>query len=177
MRIAVIGTREPNQFQIDLCRSVVEIEAHIHTIVSGGANGIDNLALTTAESVRPGSTLIFLPWSGYNTAELSHLTGQKTVYTPGVHKAWADSVNKYHPAAKRLSQGAFKLHARNYGIIDVADVVLAFPSFGGGGTAQGMRIAQDLKKPLYVFYPNDIDKYIPVISNFFALITPKKGGE
>jgi hypothetical protein len=115
-------------------------------IRTGAAYGIDEAAMMGALWLD-----VFLPWKSYNR-EIIPERAAITVYDPYAHATWAASVSAWHPAPQRLSRGMFALHARNFGIqchpVNV-DLCVAFPnSTGGGGTAQGMRIAEFLKIPL-----------------------------
>lgn len=149
-RIAVIGTREPGLYQITLCESIVQILVDYQfEVATGAADGIDSIAMKHATS----KCHVYLPWPNYNPQYIKAYTpASVTVYDENLHKDWAESVRKLHPKGNNLTQGAFKLHSRNYGIISPCAGVIAFPSTGGGGTAQGMRIARSLKIPLAVFY-------------------------
>jgi hypothetical protein len=63
-----------------------------------------------------------------------------------------NSVEKYHPIGHKLYGYTVRLHARNYRIVvgpeGPVDFVVAFPREGGGGTAQGMRVATHKGIPL-----------------------------
>jgi hypothetical protein len=94
---------------------------------------------------------VFLPWVGYNATIIPH-GARITVFSPRDHKEWAESVLRFHPAADRLTRGAFALHARNYGIVRPTRLVVAFPDEKGrGGTGQGIRIAKYFRIPLMQF--------------------------
>ena len=86
---------------------------------------------------------------------------------------------KYHPAAAKLSDGAFKLHCRNaYQVLGSelgnincvvkpqrVSVVICWTSDGKntGGTGQALRIAEDHKIPILNMYNekwNTADKVI-----------------
>jgi predicted Rossmann-fold nucleotide-binding protein len=167
MKIGIIGTREPDNIRKLFCEALATVLAEEgHIVVSGGADGIDQIALKAAEKAG-GETIIFLPWANYNQNSLSDLKGHRTVYDSKIHQEWAQSVCKYHPNPSVLTQGSFKLHARNYGIIDSSDLVIAFPSLSGGGTAQGMRLAEALHKPLYTLCPgDDTDLFLENLCDF-----------
>jgi hypothetical protein len=94
---------------------------------------------------------VFLPWASYNK-DIIPQHARITVADRQKHARWFDSVWEAHPAPGRLTRGAFALHARNYGIIEDAAIVVAFPGpNGAGGTGQGIRLAQALDKPLLSF--------------------------
>ena len=87
-----------------------------------------------------------------------------------------ESVRAYHPAPGRLKESMVKLHARNYGIVEIADAVVALPRitrYGMGGTGQGIRIAQALGKRLFVL-PEDLE----ALRNYYReLLKDKKGDD
>mgnify|MGYP001248594206 CR=1 FL=1 len=98
---------------------------------------------------------MFLPWPSYNRDKVA--VENKVVVYNG-QAAWRESVKKYHPAAGKLTPAVFKLHARNYGIVEAADMIVAFPRADRrGGTEQGIRIAQALGRLLYIL-PGDLEK-------------------
>lgn len=147
LRAAIIGTREPDTFQFKTARILASLLSRDlgYTITTGGAYGIDQAAM---ESAAPGMLTVYLPWERYNEHLIpSH--ARRVVYSPKIHKDWAASVLKYYPAPGRLSRGAMALHARNYGIVENTVAVNAFPNeIGGGGTAQGVRVALGLGIPV-----------------------------
>lgn len=149
MAVAIIGTRNPDQAQIDcairITKRVVDLGLKVKT---GGAHGIDTVAMEFAGK----NCEVYLPWATYNQ-ELIHKykPGKVVVLDPRVHTPWLDSVTAHHPAPQNLTQGVRKLHARNYGIIEGdTRLVVALPSKDGGGTAQGMRIAVSRNIPMVV---------------------------
>lgn len=147
MVLAVIGTREPAPEVVSLCERICVAFRDLGlSLVTGNAMGIDGIARDIWNESAPEMVTLVLPWPGYNS-KLIHPRNHIIVYDG--QEAWKDSVKKYHPAAGRLSSGVFKLHARNFGIIEAADIVIAFPSNkpGGGGTGQGIRIARGMNKP------------------------------
>ncbi len=150
-RVAIIGSRDPTESQATLAKDVATLAlCNGWDIATGAAEGIDLIAISTAESMGMSHRLhIYLPWRSYNEPLVP---GRATtyVYAPD-KKDWIESVSKYHPMGGNLSQGVFKLMARNYGIVVDSDVVVALPSAkpGGGGTGQGIRIALALNIPLF----------------------------
>jgi hypothetical protein len=157
-RIAIIGTRHPAPEAAELIVRIARAFRDLGwTLVTGNADGVDSLARDAWNETAPERVLLFLPWRGYNAAYI-HPRNRVIVFDPQVHRVWHDSVAVYHPAAERLSPGAVKLHARNYGIVEAADVVIALPndSIEGGGTGQGIRVARAMGKPLFVL-PGDLE--------------------
>lgn len=146
LRVAIIGTRTPDEVQACLAADIaLGVSKQGYTVTTGGASGTDNEAMKGA---LPGHLEVYLPWKSYN----SHLIprhAEVIVYDPFRHVTWMTSVRRYHPAPLALSRAAFALHARNFGIVHEAVAVLAMPDeLGGGGTAQGMRIARGLGIPV-----------------------------
>jgi hypothetical protein len=162
MIIAMIGTRQfdfqPEAMQHEFLRITRFTGEMGDTCRSGAAIGTDQIALM--DCFRYGSPIdIVLPWATYEREFVQSMqrsaTTEKpvsvTVFQRTVHTDWNKSVLTWHPAGRRLTYGAFALHARNYGITQPAHAVCALPSPEGGGTAQGMRIAQALGIPLFDF--------------------------
>lgn len=147
MIFAIIGTRKPDENQAEAAKNLAFAIAIIgnHTIRTGAAYGIDQKAM---EGTQGRNLEVYLPWSSYNR-ELVPIRSKLIIYSRSEHVEWTESVRKYHPAAHKLSNGAFALHARNFGIVSGCDWVIAFPDeTGGGGTGQGIRIAEGLKIPV-----------------------------
>ena len=170
-RIAIIGTRTPGAEAAELCRKVAAAFRDLGwELVTGNAEGIDGIARDVWNQRYPERVTLVLPWRGYNAAAV-HPANRVVVFNG--QRAWVESVKKYHPAAGSLSQGAVKLHARNYGIVELADAVVAFPNDGkeGGGTGQGIRVARALGKPLFVM-PGDVG----ALREFYAAAAGRNGG-
>lgn len=149
MVIAVIGTRQPTKDTAELCRKVCRAFRDLGCeLVTGNADGIDGIARDVWNEKYPERVSLILPWPNYNSQYIN--SKNKTIVFFD-QKHWLESVDKYHPAPEHLSHSAKKLHARNFGIIEAADVVIAFPSNrpGGGGTGQGIRIAHALGKTVF----------------------------
>jgi hypothetical protein len=154
---AFIGTRRLDAVHhLNLERYMDEAKKAVeegYTVISGGAKGADARAMTTA-ILTGGLVIGVLPWASY---EHDYIHGLRLgfpaqfamwVYDPDKHPEWRDSVAKYHPAPHALRQSGHRLHARNYGIISVAEKVTALSVDETGGTGQGIRIARALGKPL-----------------------------
>ena len=158
MNIAIIGSREPSASQVSIMRDVITTILELngeHQIITGGATGIDNLALSICKTRGEMKRLhLYLPWRKF--VKYHDSTGANiTVFNPEEHQQWIDLTNEYHPAPQFLTRTTRPLHARNAGIILHADVVIAAPSTkqGGGGTGQGIRLAEGLNKPYFVLQP------------------------
>jgi hypothetical protein len=155
-RAAFIGTRrveEVSDFAHAAYLNLVEkMVGEGYTIRTGAAPGADQLA--AARALHLGGTVeLVLPWKNYEAlwvgcAMASYLEKVWVeVYDPYTHIAWGDSVHRYHPAVGKLNIRSFSLHARNYGIIEPCELVVALPAPDRqGGTEQGIRIAEALEK-------------------------------
>lgn len=155
--IAIIGSREPTDVQIQAIKEAVRsLDPKTQAVISGCAYGVDAIALEEARKLDI-LTIGVLPWPKYNPEIQAFCTNIKCIDDLAIaNRVEAyESVQRHHPAPDRLSQGAKKLHARNYGIIRWASHVIAAPSnkAGGGGTGQGMRLAKELDIPLIVISP------------------------
>jgi hypothetical protein len=177
MNVAIIGTREPSPEQKRNAAAVAQLVSEAgHTVKTGGAYGIDHVAMV---NTKPGHLLVCLPWATYNRA-IVPVHARVIVYDRKQHTLWTQSVLDLHPAAGRLSQGAFALHARNYGIEEDCGLNVAFPSNGiksstgwvpGGGTAQGIRIATALQIPTICHItgqPMDLDALLTQVSGYLS---------
>lgn len=165
--LAITGTRYPSSEMTELCRKVaVAFRALGWGLVTGNAKGIDSVARDAWNEKFPERVTLVLPWPDYNRDRI-HPANKVLVYHN--QRKWYASVEQYHPAPGRLSDYAVKLHARNYGIVELADVVVAFPNDGkeGGGTGQGIRVARGLGKKLFVL-PGDLDRLRQFYRQFVA---------
>lgn len=129
------------------------------TLRSGAAKGADQAFMKGANRVNEQLVEVYQPWKSYE--ELSIRPGN-TRYTKPSDMA-LENVSLYHPAPRRLSDAAVKLHARNENIIRgmitksllmeasfgnttlplISSVVICWTEGGAllGGTAQGIRVA------------------------------------
>jgi hypothetical protein len=113
MYYAGIGSRETPEAMRSLIEAVVAfLGARDWTLRSGGAPGADQMFGHFARTnAMPRE--IFIPWNGFE----DHWTvNDETILVapqqPG-YEAACETVKRFHPAPNRLSQGAFKLMARN----------------------------------------------------------------
>jgi hypothetical protein len=161
--VAAIGTRAIEKVQENRVvayrnklRELWEDGWYLHT---GGALGADLEAIELFTSwSKEKRVKIFLPWNNYNLASLiTYRDGiDVEIYENTRHLEATKSVDTYHPIPAALTHSARKLLARNYLLIEDADMVLALPEVeykGGppnkiGGTYHGIRIAMDLDKDL-----------------------------
>ena len=142
--IGIVGTRRP----ADRTRALAARAARWAVewgfgVVSGGAAGADEAALDAAGPLG----WAILPWPGFRRRSWP---GRVTVYDPVHHPEWAVSVDRHHPAPGRLDPVARRLLARNYGIVAACSGLMAFPRPDGGGTAQAVRVALALGRPVLV---------------------------
>jgi hypothetical protein len=155
--ISFIGTRDLDAVSdevLALYQQAVESAVHAgYTIVTGAAQGADQLAADTA-LMAGGHVMLKLPWATYERAWVTQIVTRYPdkvwieVYYPFHHDSWTQSVYQYHPKPDSLRQGPFALHARNFGIMENATTVVAISNpnkIGGGGTGQGLRIAEALR--------------------------------
>ncbi len=154
MLYAGIGSRDLTPAQIDTCEKLGSWFAQCgHILCTGNAKGADQAFARGANRVNPALVYLFLPWSSYERDAV--VPGNLIVSLDDYH---ADKIAElevgaaeHHGAWHRLKQGGRKLMVRNGLIIDgpagPVEIVLAFPSnrVGGGGTGQGMRLAQSKK--------------------------------
>lgn len=113
---------------------------------TGAAPGADQ---TFAEGAlfSKGDVLLCLPWPTYEKQWIDGLVGniqlQVIEDTDTYYEAF-NSVDGLHPSANKLTQGAIKLHARNYLILQGVEFVICWTPDGleVGGTGQAIRIAE-----------------------------------
>lgn len=151
-RIAFIGTSAPPPAIADAAREVARMALSAGLdLVSGGSWGVDHIAEEVAlELGCPERVLLVLPWRDFGPPHAA--AHPALVYDPNKHTEWRESVSRYHPRPDALSPAAWKLHARNYGIITASGVKLcvALTRDRTGGTWQGIRIAEGLGVPLAI---------------------------
>jgi len=149
---AGIGSREiPTTIQKQMTAIARRLNSMGYCLRSGGAEGAD-------DAFEKGATnkQIFLPWNGFN----DRYSNGTDYIVPELN---LDLVQKYHPSASKLSQGAQKLMSRNsYQVLgpnltDPVEFVLCWTVDGKkkGGTAQAIRIAEDYKIPIFNFGSSD----------------------
>ena len=151
MNYAGIGSRETPPDVIKIMEDIgtlMAIDGHICN--TGACTGADQAFANGANKVR-GPIELAIPWGNYESAWIVTLHNKNvTVFNEKMHLAAAESVHKYHPGAGRLSQGAFKLHARNYLIIEGCALIICWTPGGkeSGGTGQALRLSKDLGIPV-----------------------------
>ncbi len=152
IHVACIGSRDLNDEQTAICeklgRWVVQCG---HTLHTGNAPGADQAFARGANQLCPDLVHLHLPWYKFERQAIRDDNVVRSVDDlPECELQWYTAhAERYHPAWRRLSHGAKKLMTRNSMIMlpcgcHEVDMCLALPSNkrGGGGTGQGMRIAQ-----------------------------------
>ncbi len=150
MTVAVVGTRHPNGVQKQRCREAVQAALRAgHPIVTGGAPGIDSIAVHAAQAAGCAERVtLVLPWERFQGWQDLRL--RRVVLDPEEHAGWLREARRLHPVPERVSRGAWLLLARDVGIATIADIVLSFPQGGDrGGTAFTCRTARALGKPVH----------------------------
>ena len=152
--LAVVGSRNPNAAQRERCQQAVvaALEAGWH-IVTGGAPGVDHLAVLAAQRAGHAERVtLVLPWRGFEGWQDQRL--RYMVYDPDVHTDWLGLAKRHHPNPGGVKSSAWPLLARNAAIIRMAEAVFAYPSLAKGtyrgGTAHDIRLAQALGRKLWV---------------------------
>ena len=150
---AGIGSRDLTPEQLEICRKLGQWFAAAGWVLnSGNAKGADQAFALGANRVDPSLVHLHLPWPSYERQAVVKGNVVRCVEDLATHELewYTKHAEKHHPAWGRLSQGAQKLMTRNGMILlpcgcHPVDLVLAWPSNrkGGGGTGQGMRIAEE----------------------------------
>lgn len=163
MRIACIGSRDITPLQEELFEAIGEwIVSEGHYISSGAADGSDASFMIGGNKVAPERVIAYLPWPKYNNQYIH--PGNRVLYQP--YPQWEELSKPFHGAWDKLSQGARKLMARNWGIVHRADKVIALLNHrkpGGGGTGQGWRIAGHLNIPRLDLNDKSFDEVVDFI--------------
>jgi hypothetical protein len=154
---AGIGSRETPDNILKIMTQCAVLLAHDGFICStGGAIGADQ-AFAQGSNVAGGTTHLHLPWKSYEEEWVNSLEGDNRLYVLAKHDVDAyHSVETYHPSYDKIQdkRGVIALHARNYNIITKPERVKFIICWTkdaeySGGTAQAMRIADDLDIPIY----------------------------
>ena len=156
---AGIGSREtPTELKTTIKTIVEYLNKKDYILRSGGAPGADSFFEEYSENME-----IFLPWRGFN--------GNSSVLFNPTPEAF-NLAQKYHPNWSRLSYGAKKLMARNCHQVLGIDLktpvkfIVCWTKDGKatGGTGQALRMAEDLKIPVYnLYYKDTLDRIIKEI--------------
>jgi len=164
-RIACIGSRSITQDQQQLFNLIGQyLASEDYYLSSGNADGADCEFAAGASMINPSCVLLYLPWSSYNKEYI--VPGNKVLSNP--KDEWFNIVAPFHPAWANLTQGARRLHARNYGIVYKADKVIALLNHNkpsGGGTGMGWKLAEYLKIPRLDLNEKSYKQVIEFIEN------------
>lgn len=149
---AGIGSRQtPEHIADSIRKSALVLALQGYACSTGAAKGADQMFAN--EAIKFGRVILHLPWQGYEQQWINTLpTANLTVnILKNTDVEAFNSVNQFHPAANKLSQGIRKLHARNYLIVKDASFIICWTpeGNGSGGTGQGIRIARSLNIPVY----------------------------
>lgn len=153
---AGIGARNTPTHILETMRETAKLLAKDgHVCNTGAALGADQ-AFANAAVGANGNVCLYLPWTSYESKWCGIVTdmpiGNVRVFIlNAMHVKAYESVDQFHPAPGKLSQGVRKLHARNYLIIDNSNFVVCWTPEGKtvGGTGQGIKIANYLEIPVY----------------------------
>lgn len=160
--IACIGTRELHEqdaISVRIFAERIDSIGKDTVINTGAAVGVDQFS--ALKHLKNGGVVqLFLPWKDYerdfvNTVRLDYPENVRVKVLNEEDKEAMLSVRKYHPNFSSLTRGAKLLHARNYLIVYEVEKVIAFPHWKagkpGGGTMQGVRIAESLGIPVEIY--------------------------
>jgi hypothetical protein len=149
---AGIGSRRTPDDVLELMR---EIGRSAHEagwrLRSGAAQGADQAFAHHS----PGAET-YLPWPTYEIEALRALPAWPLRILPSPSVEAVAQVDRWHPAADHLSQGARKLHARNHHIVmgrrldDPVRAIICWTPGGkeSGGTGGALRIAAEYQIPV-----------------------------
>ncbi len=156
---AGIGSRETPEAILNAFEKLGEKLGEMGFILrSGRAPGADSYFEMGANKIG-AETEIYIPWKNFpkdSPLAKNPAIALETLDIKQQLKA-VESVNRYHPAPERLSQGAMKLMARNYcqlygRAIDapISSFIVCYTKDGkaSGGTGQAIRMANDMNIPV-----------------------------
>lgn len=159
MFYAGIGSRTtPNDVLEDMETIGAMLASKGYILRSGGAGGADEAFESGCNSVDPKLKEIWIPWRSYSKDEDRSRIFYKTDW-----RDFHEIVSNYHPNWNACNDAVKSLHCRNLMIItgdfelssEVIDTkcgfVVCYTPKGSlvGGTAVGIRIAEDLGIPVY----------------------------
>jgi hypothetical protein len=165
---AGIGSRDtPLNILEQMAEIALKLSNLNYTLRSGHAGGAD---LAFEKSALKAE--IWLPWSRFNYNNALVIEGHiHNVLAMDDEEAF-ESVARLHPMPSNLSQGAFKLMARNYRQIigknaPNSEFVVCYTKDGkaSGGTGQAIRIAVENKIPVYNLYHDGIYEFCLAMEN------------
>jgi hypothetical protein len=176
---AGIGSRETPESILNAFTKIGEELGNLGiTLRSGRAPGADSAFERGARKAHQNSE-IFVPWRGFpKGSDLASFPAIVFDRLENAQKLKAiESVRRYHPAPDRLSDGAFKLMARNYcqmfgPSVDspASSFVVCWTRDGGatGGTGQAIRMAEEGDIPVLNAhgYENNPDAFVERVVSF-----------
>lgn len=143
--VACIGSRAINSEEQNLCYKIGQFLSQNYNVKTGNAIGADQAYARGVNSINPTQLYLYLPWKKYNNAIVS---GNNVCYEPD--KDWFLIAKEIHLYWDSLGLGGRSLHARNVGIVENVEFVIALPNISnGGGTVMGMRLATKNNIPVY----------------------------
>lgn len=149
---AGIGARKIPYNITTLIRAIAPLLAKDnYTLSTGAAQGADQ-AFTEGALSKNGKVNLHLPWGSYEKEWRNDIYGDITLLPLQENDTQAyASVLKLHPSGNMLKDSVMRLHARNYNIIKDAEFMICWSPNGLeiGGTGQAIRIANDLKVPIW----------------------------
>lgn len=148
IRVAAIGTRRPTLDEQIFCREVgAAIAKFGGLVVSGAAPGCDQAFLGGAYQAN-GLVEIHLPWPSFESEFVTQLLHARVLYQPELRDMETARGLYFRYRQTHLPSNLVYLMARNVGIIQNADCVIALPDLKTGGTKFGMDIADYFKIPV-----------------------------
>ena len=143
MRVAIIGTREVTEKQLERIHKAIDTRFGSEIVVhSGGAVGVDQVAYKFSK------VNVFLPWATYNNNERPEGNTAKFI-VKGDDTRYDEMLTELFPHFTKMTQGVKKLLRRNafivlgYDSVPRVDTVVWYTGKGvKGGTAYGVIIAR-----------------------------------
>jgi hypothetical protein len=135
-KIAFLGTRQPRL----LPPHIVELYSTAAAIIgeqgdlllSGATPGAEQLAAESALQAG-GQVELFLPWSLYERDWVSRLERtypgkvSTIVFDSAIHTEWLEAARAVLPGSSRLSTGSLAVHARCFGMLQHATLMIVMP--------------------------------------------------
>ena len=153
-KYAGLGSRKtPNDILIVMEKTAEVLAESNHLLRTGACKGADQAFVKGAINAN-GNFKLYLPWENYEKQWVDSVREYHCIVKT-LNSKWDGmayySVNKYHPASEKLSEGGIKLHARNYLIVKFVDFIICWTPNGKvtGGTGQALRIAKTENIPVY----------------------------
>jgi predicted Rossmann fold nucleotide-binding protein DprA/Smf involved in DNA uptake len=139
MRVAIVGSRDYPD--LERVRRHVKALAKKHPdawIISGGARGVDREAEMAAEEF------------GLRVKSYRPFESQRGDFGISIWMSHDDG-NPFEVVSERFPSYGAAAFFRNGLIVESADVVVAFHANGSRGTADSIRRARKLKRPVFIY--------------------------